>query len=96
MRNINMTRGVALLKPRPTKLLKVVTWLFGSVVLILCLMIAATLVRDFQEDMSGYRLILIGMLVAAVPFFIGLYQTFKLLNYIDQGQADFFQFAAHI
>ena len=31
--------------------------------------------------------ILIGMYVSVIPFFVALYQTFKLLSYIDKNQA---------
>lgn len=40
-----------------------------------------------SEKAGYYRPILIGMYVPAVPFFIALYQGWKLLNYIDKNKA---------
>jgi hypothetical protein len=39
-----------------------------------------------SEDAGGYRPILIGMYIPAIPFFIGLYQGLKLLRFIDNNQ----------
>jgi hypothetical protein len=36
---------------------------------------------------DGYRPILVGMYVSALPFFIVVFQTLKLLSYIDQNKA---------
>jgi len=37
--------------------------------------------------MDGYDPILLGMYVPAIPFFIALYQAWKLLSYIDKNKA---------
>lgn len=39
------------------------------------------------EDVGGYRPILQGLYVLAVPFFIAVYQAMKLLSYIDGNKA---------
>jgi hypothetical protein len=72
------------MKRGSTLFLKVAILLFGTAVLALCIYLVYALIR---VDVGGYRPILIGMLVAAIPFFIGAYQTFRLLNYIDQKKA---------
>lgn len=68
-----------------TLFLKLVIPLLGIAVLTLCiffLFIAIT-----SEQAEGYRPILLGMCIAAIPFFIGLYQAWKLLGYIDKNKA---------
>lgn len=40
-----------------------------------------------SDETGGYRPILIGLYVAAIPFFAALYQTLKLLQYIDKNEA---------
>ncbi len=68
-----------------TLFLKTVIALFGLAVAALCIFLMSELITE--EKLGGYRPIVIGMLVAAVPFFIGAYQTLKLLNYIDSNKA---------
>ncbi|HEX8390699.1 MAG TPA: DUF2975 domain-containing protein [Candidatus Saccharimonadales bacterium] len=56
----------------------------GVTILALC----GLLIRIMTtEDVGGYLPILIGMCLAALPFFYGLYQALKLLGYIDTNQA---------
>lgn len=40
-----------------------------------------------SDNTGGYGPIILGMYVAAIPFFIALYQSFKLLNLIDKNNA---------
>ena len=40
-----------------------------------------------SDQVGYYRPILLGMCVPAIPFFIALYQAWKLLAYIDQNKA---------
>ncbi len=57
----------------------------GLVVLALCIFL---LPAGIRSDITGYyRPLLLGMYVPAIPFFIALYQTLKLLRYIDNHQA---------
>lgn len=39
------------------------------------------------EHIGGYRQILIGLYVPAIPFFVALYQALKLLDHIEANQA---------
>jgi len=73
------------MKPGSTLILKGTVIAMGLVVLALC---AIVLPAGIRTDQTGfYRPILFGMYVTAVPFFIALYQTMKLLSYIDTNQA---------
>ncbi len=73
------------MKQGSTLFLKTVIILFGLAVLALCVFLFSELITE--ERLGGYRPIVIGMLVAAIPFFIGLYQTLKLLGLIDKNKA---------
>lgn len=67
-----------------TLVLKGVVALIG----IAALALAVLLVIGIMTDRTGYyRPILIGMLVTAVPFYMALWQTLKLLKNIDRENA---------
>jgi hypothetical protein len=73
------------MKRSTTVFLRVVVFLIGAVVLGLCVFL---LPYGIMTDQVGYyRPILIGMYVPAIPFFIALYQSWKLLGYIDANTA---------
>jgi len=72
------------MKQGSTLFLKGVVVLMGIIVLALCVFV---LPAGIRSDSVGYRPILLGMYVPAVPFFIALYQAFKLLGYIDKNIA---------
>jgi hypothetical protein len=73
------------MKQGSTLFLKGVVGLLGLVVLALCIFV---LPAGIMSDNTGdYRPILLGMYVPAIPFFIALYQTLKLLSYIDHNKA---------
>jgi hypothetical protein len=55
-------------------------------VLALCILVLPNGIR-VSEGWSGYRPLLIGMYIPAIPFFVGVFQTFKLLHYIDTNRA---------
>lgn len=57
----------------------------GLVVLALCVFLLPAGIRD--DKVGGYRLILLGMYVPTIPFYVGLYQTLKLLGLIDKNKA---------
>lgn len=65
--------------------LRAVVYLIGAAVLGLCIFVLPVGIR--AEDADGYRPILIGMYITAIPFFIALYQVLQLLRYIDQNKA---------
>lgn len=78
------------MKQRSTLFLKAVVALLGLAVISLCVF---GLPYAINSNQAGYyRPILFGMYIPAIPFFFGLYQAFKLLNYIDSNQA-FSQFS---
>lgn len=67
-----------------TLFLRGVVWLLGLIVLVLCVILLPLIA---QEDIGYYRPILISLYVPAVPFFVALYQTLKLLDCIDKNKA---------
>lgn len=73
------------MKQGSTLFLKGVVILIGLVVLALCIFVLPVGIR--AEDSEGYVPILMGLYVAAVPFFAALYQAMKLLGYIDKNKA---------
>ncbi|GIQ71186.1 DUF2975 domain-containing protein [Xylanibacillus composti] len=76
---------------RETLFLKITVLLMGLPVLALCLFV----LPGFTEYFAGLTPVLdffrypflIGLYATAVLFFVALYQTFKLLTYIDKNQA---------
>lgn len=72
------------MKRSSTLFLKAVVFLIGTAVLALCGFLTYGLIT---QDLGGYFPIVAGMLVAAIPFFMGLYQSLKLLSYIDNNKA---------
>lgn len=72
------------MKQGSTLFLKAVILLIGIAVLALCIFV---LPAGIMSDETGaYRPILIGMYVPTIPFFIALYQGFKLLGYVDKNK----------
>lgn len=73
------------MKRGSTLFLRFVIYLFSAAVLTLCVVV---LPQGIMSDRTGdYRPILIGMYIPAIPFFIGVYQGVKLLDYIDKNKA---------
>jgi len=73
------------MKRASTLFLQTAVFLLGLVVLLLCIFVLPAGLRS--ENVGGYRPILLGMYVPAIPFYIGMYQTLKLLSYINTGKA---------
>lgn len=68
-----------------TFLLKIAVSLFGLLILAGCVFL---LPAGIMSDNTGYyKPILIGMYVPAIPFFMAIFQTLKLLSLIDSNQA---------
>lgn len=67
-----------------TLFLKFVIALFGLFVLFLLLFVLPAGLRS--ENVGYYRPLLMGMYVPALPFFLGLYQGFKILNLVDHNK----------
>ena len=73
------------MKKGSTFFLKGTIFVIGAAVLVLCIFV---LPQGIISDQTGYyRPILIGMYIPAIPFFIALYQSWKLLSYIDKNSA---------
>jgi hypothetical protein len=72
------------MKRGSTLFLKAVVILFSIAVFALCIFLISQI---FIENLGGYLPIVIGMLAASIPFFIGVFHTMKLLNQIDKNQA---------
>lgn len=73
------------MKQVSTLFLKSVILLIGLVVLGICVF---ALPVGLRSDATGmYQPIVIGLYIAAIPFFIALYQALKLLGYIDRRMA---------
>lgn len=73
------------MKRGSTTFLKAVVWLIGLAVLALCIFALPPLIAS--ERTGYYRPILLGLYVPALPFFLALYQSLKLLSYIDTNKA---------
>ncbi|WP_430787370.1 DUF2975 domain-containing protein [Virgibacillus flavescens] len=77
---------------RETLFLKAVIFLMGVPALAVCIIGLTRFDPDSpywqrpELDHLQYPL-LIGMYVAMIPFFVALYQTFKLLSYIDKNES---------
>lgn len=73
------------MKKGSTLFLKIVLVLIALGVLTLCVYV---LPMGIMTDNTGYyRPILIGMYVPAIPFFIALYQAWRILSNIDKNNA---------
>ena len=76
---------------RETFFLKFVVALMGLPVVALCIFVLPEIAEFFAElnpklDFLQYPF-LIGLYITAIVFFVALYQTFKLLSYIDKNKA---------
>ncbi len=76
MKDMQMKRG-------STNILRAVIVLLGLLVLAGCIY---SLPAAFDGMTDGYSPILLGMYVTLVPFYIALWQTLKLLGYIDKNK----------
>jgi hypothetical protein len=72
----------ARMKRGSTFILRAVVIILGLIVLALCLFLLPSAINS--EEVGGYRPILLGLYVPAIPFFFALYQTMRLLSYIDK------------
>jgi hypothetical protein len=72
------------MKRGSTLFLKIIISLLGGFVLTMCVGISAEMIG---EGTALYHPVFLGMYGTAIPFFIGIYQTFKLLRYIDKNNA---------
>jgi biotin transporter BioY len=77
------------MKQGTTLFLKIAVFIIGTPVLALCIFGLPWLANNPVNPDYAHILypILIIMYVSVIPFFIALYQAFKLLNYIDKNKA---------
>ncbi|AOZ91195.1 DUF2975 domain-containing protein [Paenibacillus crassostreae] len=82
------------MKRSSTLFLKIAVIFIGIPVLALCLFLLPMIANEAHEAAErGFDLafvvygILLVMYVSAIPFYFALYQSFKLLSYIDKNQA---------
>jgi len=68
-----------------TLFLKSVVSFIGLVVLGLCVFLLSAMISS--QEAGDYLPVLLGMYIAAVPFFFALFQTWKLLVYVDKSEA---------
>ena len=73
------------MKQGSTLFLRAAVIIMGLTVLALC--IFALPVGIIEEGGDAYGPIFWGMYVTVVPFYFALYQTWKLINYVDKNQA---------
>jgi hypothetical protein len=83
--------NLAVINRVPTVFLRAVVLFLGLIVLILCVFALPEAWRggplEFPAVGYAVQLIVIGMYLTAVPFYVGLWQTLLLLNYIDRSVA---------
>lgn len=74
---------------RETLFLKAVVYVIGLMILGLCIFLLPWIAKEAAGLVVAYVVypILIGMYVSAIPFFIALYYTLKLLSYIDKNKS---------
>jgi hypothetical protein len=77
------------MKRGSTLFLRMAVFLIGTPVLALCVYGLLWLANNPANPDYAHMLypIVVGMYVSVIPFFIALYQAFKLLSYIDKNQA---------
>lgn len=77
------------MKHGSTLFLKAAVFLIGTPVLALSIFGVYWLVNNPANPEYDHILypIIIGMYVSVIPFFVALFQAFKLLSYIDKNQA---------
>ena len=70
---------------RETLFLRIAIFLIGLPILVLCIFLLYWLVKHPASTDYAYMLypIVFGMFCSAIPFFAALYQSLKLLGYID-------------
>jgi len=79
------------MKRGSTHFLRFMIFLIGTGVLALCVFALPAIWKGGSEEYpaagNALFLIMIGLYATAIPFFIALWQTLKLLKYIDQSKA---------
>lgn len=86
-----MKRGSTPIKSGSTIFARGVVYLVGIAALLVCTILLPELAREeaVGKPANAYltNLFLVGAYVLSIPFFVALYQTLQLLNYIDGNKA---------
>lgn len=76
---------------KETSFLKLAVLLIGLPILALCVVFFLLITKDAAVGSKKMAYVLYSILaimyITVIPFFIGLYQAFKLLTYIDHNKA---------
>ena len=79
------------MKRGSTNFLKIAVIFLGIPILALCIFVLPLLAKDAAESNSEFAYVVYGfvtvMYVSVIPYFVALYQAFKLLSYIDKNKA---------
>lgn len=79
------------MKKGTTLFLKLAVFIIGTPVLALCIFGLPWIAKEAAESSSEWAYLLYGILivmsVSVIPFFVALYQAFRLLSYIDENKA---------
>jgi cytochrome bd-type quinol oxidase subunit 2 len=79
------------MKRKATNFLRIIIFLIGMGVLALCIFALPAMWKGGSEEFPmasrAFFLIMLGMYATATPFYFALWQTLKLLSYIDQNKA---------
>ena len=73
------------MKQGSTLILRTAVTLMSLAVLALCIFLLPAGLRT--DNVGGYKAIILGMYVTAIPFFIAVYHVWNLLGYIDKNKA---------
>lgn len=80
-----------MLKHTSTHFLRFVVFILGTIVLLLCIFALPEVFTGGSQELPivsyALYLIVLGFYATTIPFFIALWQTVKLLRYIDQNTA---------
>lgn len=80
-----------MVKKGSTFILKLSVFAIGLIVLALCIFALPSAWKNGPLEFPGtnfiFHIIVVGMYIAAIPFYILLWQTLKLLSYIDKNIA---------
>ncbi|WP_411844125.1 DUF2975 domain-containing protein [Salinicoccus sp. HZC-1] len=79
------------MKRSSTLFLKFALIIIGLPVLAICIALMPMIVKNVGDGIEGWDALMLGMLtimyVTAIPFYMALFQAFKLLSYIDKNIA---------
>lgn len=76
-----------MMKYASTNILRLVIILVGAGILALCVFGLPKLILSELEEDFDYGWIFVGMYIPAIPFFIAIYNSLKLLKLIDKNKA---------